>query len=205
MRQSLARFSASVSSFHAPSWADFITTTLAFRFSVHTAMRGLNRFPKTQPRRHANRLANCNDQRIAAMLLTLARSREFPDGSSRHGYDFLAPRDPQGHIDPILWKKYRDYCRVRRFWADQDDEIGRLVHKPGGAEHARWVFDYNSDADDDDEAGYRFGSHAFLPGEYVSISGQDDKLHTFRVVAVDPVVLSVELIKSFELESRFDP
>src|SRR3981189_282837 len=36
MRQSLARFSASVSSFHAPSWADFITTTLAFRFSVHT-------------------------------------------------------------------------------------------------------------------------------------------------------------------------
>src|SRR5258707_5685112 len=37
MRQSLARFSASVSSFHAPSWADFITTTLAFRFSVHTA------------------------------------------------------------------------------------------------------------------------------------------------------------------------
>ena len=36
MRQSLARFSASVSSFHASSWADFITTTLAFRFSVHT-------------------------------------------------------------------------------------------------------------------------------------------------------------------------
>jgi hypothetical protein len=136
------------------------------------------------------------------ILLTLARSRDFPDGSSRHGYDFLAPLDPQGHIDPILWKKYRDYCRVRRFWADEDDEIGRLVHKPGGAEHARWVFDYNPDADDDDEAGYRFGSHAFLPGEYVSISGQDDKLHTFRVVAVDPVVLSVELIKSFELEIK---
>src|ERR1700738_2934478 len=32
MRQSLARFSASVSSFYAPSWADFITTTLAFSF-----------------------------------------------------------------------------------------------------------------------------------------------------------------------------
>jgi hypothetical protein len=35
MRQSLARFSASVSSFPAPSWADFITTTLA----VHTTYR----------------------------------------------------------------------------------------------------------------------------------------------------------------------
>src|SRR4051812_3558349 len=59
----------------------------------------------------------------------------------------------------------------------EDDEIGRLVHKPGGAEHARWVFDYNPDEDDDDEARYRFGVHAFVPGEYVSISGQDGKLH----------------------------
>jgi hypothetical protein len=29
-----------VSSFHAPSWADFITTTLAFRFSIHTHQVG---------------------------------------------------------------------------------------------------------------------------------------------------------------------
>ena len=134
------------------------------------------------------------------ILLNLARSKEFPHGSARHGYDFIAPLDAEGHIDPILWKKYRYYCRVRRFWAGEDDEVGRLVHKPGGAEHARWVFDYNPDEDDDDEAGYRFGTHAFVPGEYVSISGQDGKLHTFRVIAADPVVLSVDLIKSFELE-----
>jgi hypothetical protein len=136
------------------------------------------------------------------ILLTLARSRDFPDGSSRHGYDFIAPLDPQGHIDPVLWRKYRDYCRVRRFWEGEDDEIGRLVHKPGGAEHGRWVFTYSSDDDDGDEAGYKFGAHAFLPGEYVSISGQDGKLHTFRVVAVDPVALSIALIKSFELDIK---
>jgi hypothetical protein len=85
------------------------------------------------------------------ILLNLARSRDFPDGSSRHGYDFIAPLDAQGHIDPVLWKKYRDYCWVRRFWGDEDDEVGRLVHKPGGAEHARWMFDYNPGEDDDDE------------------------------------------------------
>jgi hypothetical protein len=136
------------------------------------------------------------------ILLNLARSREFPDGSSHHGYDFIAPLDPQGRIDPILWKKYRDYCRVRRFWEGEDDEIGRLVHKPGGAEHARWVFDYNPDGDDDDEAGYRFGTHAFLPGEYVSISAPNGKLHTFRVILVNPVVLSVDLTSSFELKIR---
>ena len=36
------------------------------------------------------------------ILLNLARSREFPAGSPRHGYDFIAPLDAQGHIDPIL-------------------------------------------------------------------------------------------------------
>ena len=36
MRQSLARFSASVSSVHAPSWADFIIATPAFKLLVHT-------------------------------------------------------------------------------------------------------------------------------------------------------------------------
>jgi hypothetical protein len=136
------------------------------------------------------------------ILLTAARSTEFPDGSSRHGYDFIAPLDPEGHIDPMLWKKYRDYCRVRRFWAGEDDEVGRLVHKPGGAEHARWVFDYNPDRDDDDETGYKFGEHAFLPGEYVSISGPDGKLQTFRVISVNPVLLSMALVKSFELELK---
>jgi hypothetical protein len=136
------------------------------------------------------------------ILLNLGRSREFPDGSSRHGYDFIAPHDSFGYIDPVLRKKYRNYCRVRRFWAGEDDEVGHLVHKPGGAEHARWVFDYNPGEDDDDETGYKFGRHAFLPGEYVSICGQDDKLHTCRVVAVDPVVLSIAPIKSFELEVK---
>jgi hypothetical protein len=48
----------------------------------------------------------------------------------------------------------------------------------------------------------KFGAHAFLPGEYVSISGQDGNLHTFLVVTVDPVVLSVDLVKSFELEIK---
>ena len=68
--------------------------------------------------------------------------------------------------------------------------------------HARWVFDYNPDEDDDDEAGYKFGVHAFLPGEYVSISGKDGKLFTFLVVTVEPVLLSAELVNSFELEIK---
>ena len=74
---------------------------------------------------------------------------------------------------------------MRRFWGDAE-EVGHLLHKPGGPDHARWVFDYNDAAEYDDEFGYRFGSHAFALGEYVSIRDDTGALHTFRVVSVAP-------------------
>jgi hypothetical protein len=118
--------------------------------------------------------------------LNLARSKEFPQGSSRHGYEFVAPLDANNHIDVTLWRGNRDHCRVRRFWEGEDDEVGFLVHKPGGPEHARWVFDYDASAEDDDESGYRFASHPFRPGEYVSIRNEDGETHTYVVVSVEP-------------------
>jgi hypothetical protein len=122
---------------------------------------------------------------LKRIRLHLARSKEFPSGSGRHGYEFVAPLDQKGHIDAELWQKHRQHCGVRRFWNGDADQIGRLVHKPGGAEHARWIFDYDTSRTDDDEAGYRFGAHVFAPGEYVSIRDDDDELHTFQVVSVE--------------------
>jgi hypothetical protein len=118
--------------------------------------------------------------------LNLARSKEFPNGSERHGYEFVAPLDANGRIDVEHWKRDRAHCRVRRFWGGEDDQIGMLVHRPGGPEHGRWIFDYDPAAEDDDERGYRFGAHAFRPGEYVSISGEHGDTHTYRVVSVEP-------------------
>jgi hypothetical protein len=122
---------------------------------------------------------------LKRIRLNLARSKEFPAGSPRHGYEFVAPLDADGRIDPELWAEHRAHCRVRRFWG-QDEEVGRLVHKPGGSEHARWVFDYDETAEADDEAGYRLGEHRFQPGEYVSIRDEEGDMHTFKVVSVEP-------------------
>jgi hypothetical protein len=123
---------------------------------------------------------------LKRIRLNLARSKEYPSGSARHGYEFVAPLNATGHIDPDLWRKHRDHCGVRRFWEGEPDEHGRLVHASGGKEHARWVFDYDNSAEQDDEAGYRFGPHAFVPGEYVSIRDEDGEMHTFQVVSVEP-------------------
>jgi hypothetical protein len=62
---------------------------------------------------------------LKLIRLELARSKEFPDGSATHGYEFVAPLDDEAHIDPALWHKHRDRCRVRRFW-DEEAEVGHL-------------------------------------------------------------------------------
>ena len=120
---------------------------------------------------------------LKKIRLNLARTKEFPQGSARHGYEFTAPLDQTSHIDAATWKKEREHCRVRRFWGDEEEEIGHLIHRPGGS----WAFHYDIDGEDDDEAGYRFGTHAFNPGEYVSIKDEDGDLHTFQVVTVQSI------------------
>ncbi|MDQ0347022.1 hypothetical protein [Ancylobacter vacuolatus] len=130
--------------------------------------------------------AGATTRALSRIRLHLARSKEFPEGSARHGYEFIAPLDDEGHIDAEAWKDLRPACTVTRFWANEAPEHGRLVHRAGGVGGSSWVFDYEEDASDDDETGYRFGDHAFVPGEYVSLRDEDGDMHTFTVFSVVP-------------------
>jgi len=116
---------------------------------------------------------------LRAVRLELARTPEFPEGSADHGYEFVAPLDDGGQFHAEAWKGDRGRCTVRRFWGDQADESGMLVHTRGG----RWVFSY-APGTDDDEPIFRFDRHRFLPGEYVSITEHDGVTRPFRVVSV---------------------
>jgi hypothetical protein len=118
------------------------------------------------------------ERMLRRVRLELARDHDFPNGSSAHGYDFIAPLDRQGHIDLNAWRELRARCRVRRFWGNEREEVGHIVHQRGRS----WAFHYDVHGDPSrDEAGFRFDSHAFLPAEYVSIREQDGVLRTFRV------------------------
>ncbi len=120
---------------------------------------------------------------LKKIRLELARDHTHPEGSRLVGYEFAAPLDASGHIDANEWRKARDRTRVRRFRPGEEDDIGHLVRKPGGS----WAFHYDIHSDEeDDESGYRFGDHAFVPGEYVSVK-EDDHLRTFKVVRVQEV------------------
>ena len=122
-----------------------------------------------------------HEQMLRRVRLELARDHEFPNGSSERGYDFIAPLDRKGHVELAAWKDLKDRCRVRRFWPGEAEEMGHVMHKRGNV----WAFHYDIHGDPThDEAGFRFDSHAFIPGEYVSIKEQDGVLRAFRVVSV---------------------
>ncbi len=120
---------------------------------------------------------------LKTIRLNLARTKDFPQGSDRHGYRFTAPLDAEGHLNAEGWKKHRDVCRVVRFWAGEEDDVGHLVHRPGGS----WGFTYDIDGDEGDESGFKLSSHQFVPGEYLSIRDDDGELHTFTVVTVEDI------------------
>ncbi len=117
---------------------------------------------------------------LKRIRLELARDHDFPEGSSDRGYEFAAPLDHEGRLAAAEWKKVRDLCRVQRFWPGETTELGRLVHKRGGA----WAFDYDPTRESDDETGFKLSAHRFLPGEYVSFKEHDGVMRTFRVAAV---------------------
>jgi hypothetical protein len=123
---------------------------------------------------------------LQRITLHLARTPEFPGGSAAHGYAFVAPLDEAGKIATDRWKVEREACTVERFWGRAPPQIGRLVHRAGGFDGATWGFDYDGTRLDDDEAGYRFGHHAFRLGEYVSIREADGETRPFRIVDVQP-------------------
>jgi hypothetical protein len=90
-------------------------------------------------------------------------------------------------LDQEEWARKRSQCRVRRFWPNNPDRHGVLVHRPGGAGGATWMIDYNQDRAGDEEAGYRLSQHRFAQGEYITIQDEDEKPYTFEVVTVLPI------------------
>ena len=127
-----------------------------------------------------------NHATLRKVTLQAARSKAFPDGSIRHGYDFVAPLTEEGRIDLDAWRVHRGECFAHRFWADEPTMQGLLVHRAGGRGGSTWTFEWKSPhaAANDEDEGFRFGDHAFKVGEYVSVREPEGGLLTFRVTSV---------------------
>ncbi len=116
---------------------------------------------------------------LRLIRLELARTKEYPNGSAAHGYEFVAPLDTEGHLDPAGWKQYGQACTVWRFWAGEPDENGTLIHRRGG----QWAFSYEV-GEDDDEPIFKFDRHNFIEGEYVSVTEHDGVTRPFKIAKI---------------------
>jgi hypothetical protein len=97
----------------------------------------------------------------------------------------VAPLDADGYLDPEEWASNRESCTVQRSWDGAEEDLGHLVHR-GGPKGGSWAFTYDVAGDEEDEAGYRFGAHRFIVGEYVSIRDDEGALHTFEIAVIEP-------------------
>ena len=116
---------------------------------------------------------------LKTIRLELARTPDFPEGSDKRGYEFVAPLGDDDHIDVDVWHDNKQACTVHRFWQGEDAEDGFLIH----TRHRTWAFSY-APGEEDDEPFFRFEYHAFREGEYVSITEHDGVVRPFKVVSV---------------------
>lgn len=121
---------------------------------------------------------------LSRIVMRLARNpgTEFAGGDDHRGYALTAPLTGEGFLDEAGYAKAREECVVRRFAPDEDPADGRLARRG-----QRWFFDYDDSGDVDDEPVHRLGEHRFAVGEYVTVTDEDGRPLTYKVVEVVPV------------------
>jgi hypothetical protein len=121
---------------------------------------------------------------LSRIVMRLARNpgTEFAGGDDHRGYALTAPLTEDGLLDAAAYAKAKDECVVRRFAPDEDAADGRLNRRG-----ERWFFDYDEDVELDDEPVHRLGQHRFALGEYVTVTDEDGRPLTYKVMEVTPV------------------
>ncbi len=118
---------------------------------------------------------------LQRIVMRLARNpgTEFAGGDDHRGYALTAPLTAEGKLDEAAYGKLKTKCSVRRFSPDEDPSDGRLMRRG-----ERWYFDYDQDDANDDEPIHRLGDHRFAVGEYVTVTDDEGRPLTYKVVEV---------------------
>ncbi|WP_333586717.1 hypothetical protein [Phenylobacterium sp.] len=121
---------------------------------------------------------------LSRIVMRLARNpgTEFAGGDDHRGYTLTAPLTADGYLDEAAYAQQKAECTVRRFAPDEDAAEGRLARKG-----SVWFFDYDEGDTADDEPFYRLGDHRFAIGEYVTVTDDDGRPLTYKVMEVQAV------------------
>ncbi len=113
--------------------------------------------------------------------LELARTEDFPQGSASRCYLLRLPLTEDGLIDEAARQADPARATVRRFWPNQADLSGYVIHTPRG-----WAFSYRP-GEEDDESVFHLETHPMRVGNYVTLTEPDGQQLPFTVARVREV------------------
>lgn len=110
--------------------------------------------------------------------LTLARTPEYPSGSSEHAYELVLPVRTDGIIDLAAFERMPGRATVQRLWPGQGTMHGAILRRSSG-----FAFSYEP-GDADDEQVFHLEDHPLCLGEYVTLTEPDGDRLAYQIVAV---------------------
>lgn len=108
-----------------------------------------------------------------SIRLELGPTAGFPKGSASRAFVLCAPLDELGMVDHQAVARDPRRATVRRFWASEADEFGRLEYVDGS-----WIFRVRRGKG---EEAYRFAAGPFQLDAVVNVQGPDGTTVPFRV------------------------
>lgn len=121
--------------------------------------------------------------------LELASSWEFPRGSAGRSYLIRLPLTDEGAIDTAALEAQPVRATVRRYWSNEPDMLGYLVHTPKGYairyEMNGTKRDGNAECEaTSDQPLFQFGADAIKVGEQIFLTEPDGHQLRFRIAGV---------------------
>jgi hypothetical protein len=112
--------------------------------------------------------------------LELGVTRRFPRGSASRAFLLRLPLDDDGSISVAGVDRNPGQATVRRFWASEPDQAGRVSREDRG-----WVFCCGRPCEE--TAVFRLVSEDLRLGQNVTIEAPDGSVLHFRVTSVSPL------------------
>lgn len=139
--------------------------------------------------RFARERANRRHMTWKVIRLELASNGEFPRGSAGRSYLIRLPLTDEGAIDSACLDSQPARATVRRYWPNQADMVGYLVHTPMG-----YAIRYEMNGTrlsgssqvngNSDRSLFRFGADAIRIGEQIFLTEPDGNEARFRVAGM---------------------
>ena len=121
--------------------------------------------------------------------LELASSWEFPRGSAGRSYLIRLPLSDDGAIDAATLESQPSRATVRRYWPNQADMLGYVVHTPTGYAIRYEVSGTKLNGTVKPNGGqepklFRFGAESIRMGEEIFVTEPDGNQARFRIASM---------------------